>query len=508
MSMSVRVNACTKTHIGSVRPKNEDAFSNFIIDGFETISIVCDGMGGLQAGELASQSAVDTLESKLKASLPDATSTAAVTDALRDAMAAANGAVHGVARQLVAGIPVEDKPLAGTTGVVAVVHQGVLTVAHIGDSRAYLMRSGVLMPLTDDHSFVAEQVKLGHMTEDEARKSRYRNVVTRAIGISPTVQCDISTHPLQDSDRILVCTDGLTTMIQDVEIANILDKADSGTAAAQALIQAALQAGGSDNITVSVIDVAVTDAGTSVISGDYRGHTMRSADEYSAFAANGFAVASNQPESNASLGVPTNEAYRPIQKPEPAKRRKSESSSKSWMLPFALIGILMSVLLVCVMFIDPLRVSLGKRLTGTTTVFEPEVRPEFSRIKYQDPVIFSDRSPARDGILSWSVAGGPAWVGASTSKVFVKNMAGIVEDRFTPRRGQQVSGMAVDPDGNVYITDATRGIIERITLAGNRTTLVSRLKNPSSLVIDSGNGAIYFIDGGILYVVNPVVAGK
>jgi myo-inositol-hexaphosphate 3-phosphohydrolase len=87
-------------------------------------------------------------------------------------------------------------------------------------------------------------------------------------------------------------------------------------------------------------------------------------------------------------------------------------------------------------------------------------------------------------------------------------MAGIVEDRVAPRRDQQVSGMAVDPDGNVYITDATRGIIERITLAGNRTTLVSRLKNPSSLVIDSGNGAIYYIDGGILYVVNPVVAGK
>ena len=83
MSNSVRVNACTKTHIGSVRPKNEDAFSNFILDGFETISIVCDGMGGLQAGELASQSAVDTLEFKLKASLPDANSTAEVVDALR-----------------------------------------------------------------------------------------------------------------------------------------------------------------------------------------------------------------------------------------------------------------------------------------------------------------------------------------------------------------------------------------------------------------------------------------
>lgn len=508
MSSTVRVNACTKTHIGSVRPKNEDAFSNFILDGYETISIVCDGMGGLQAGELASQSAVDTLEAKLKASLPDVSSVGDVTDALRDAMAAANGAVHGVARQLVAGIASEDKPLAGTTGVVAIVHQGILTVAHIGDSRAYLLRSGVLMPLTDDHSFVAEQVKLGHMTEDEARKSRYRNVVTRAIGISPTVQCDISTHTLLDADRILVCTDGLTTMIQDVEIANLLDKAESSTAAAQALIQASLQAGGSDNITVSVIDVAAMEDGTSVISGDYRGHTMRSAAEYSAFAANGFAVASNQPDAATPVGTASSEAYRPIQKPEPVKRRKSESSSKAWMLPFALIGILMSVLLVGVMLIDPLRVSLGKRLTGTTTVFEPEVRPEFSRIKYQDPVVYSDRSPAQDGILSWSVASGPAWVGATTSKVFVKNMAGIVEDRFTPRRGQQVSGMAVDPDGNVYITDATRGIIERITVAGNRTTLVSRLKNPSSLVIDSGNGAIYFIDGGILYVVNPVVAGK
>ena len=508
MSNSVRVNACTKTHIGSVRPKNEDAFSNFILDGFETISIVCDGMGGLQAGELASQSAVDTLEIKLKASLPDANSTAAVVDALRDALAAANGAVHGVARQLVAGLPAEDKPLAGTTGVVAVVYQSELIVAHIGDSRAYLMRSGVLMPLTDDHSFVAEQVKLGHMTEDEARKSRYRNVVTRAIGISPTVLSDVSTHTLQEADRILVCTDGLTTMIQDVEIANILDKSENNISAAQSLIQAALQAGGNDNITVSVIDVAVTQDGSSLVSGDYRGHVMRSIAEYSEFASNGFAAASSSPDAQSSVGTAINEAYRPIQKPEPVKRRKSDSSSKAWMLPFALIGILMSILLVGVMVIDPLRVSLGKRLTGTTTVFEPEVRPEFSRIKYQDPMIFSDRSPARDGILSWSVATGPAWVGASTGKVFVKNMAGIVEDRVAPRRGQQVSGMAVDPDGNVYITDATRGIIERITLAGNRTTLVSRLKNPSSLVIDSGNGAIYYIDGGILYVVNPVVAGK
>lgn len=508
MAMSVRVNACTKTHIGSVRPKNEDAFSNFILDGYETVCIVCDGMGGLQAGELASQSAVDTLEAKLKASLPGATSVTDVTDALRDAMAAANGAVHGVARQLVAGIASEEKPLAGTTGVVAIVHQGILTVAHIGDSRAYLLRSGVLIPLTDDHSFVAEQVKLGHMTEEEARKSRYRNVVTRAIGISPTVQCDVSTHPLQDADRILVCTDGLTTMVQDVDIANVLDKADSSTTATQALIQTALQAGGNDNITVSVIDVALMDDGTSVISGELRGHTMRTAAEYSAFAANGFAVASNQPESVAPIGTAINEAYRPIQKPEPVKRRKSDSTTRAWMLPFALMGILMSVLLVGVMVIDPLRVSLGKRLAGTTTVFEPEVRPEFSRIKYQDPVVYSDRASARDGTLSWSVASGPAWVGAATSKVFVKNMAGIVEDRFTPRRGQQVSGMAVDPDGNIYITDATRGIIERITVAGNRTTLVSRLKNPSSLVIDSANGAIYFIDSGILYVVNPVVAGK
>ena len=147
MSNSVRVNACTKTHIGSVRPKNEDAFSNFIIDGFETISIVCDGMGGLQAGELASQSAVDTLEYKLKISLPDAKSSGAVVDVLRDALAAANGAVHGVARQLVAGLPAEDKPLAGTTGVVVVIYQGNLIVAHIGDSRAYLMRSGVLMTI-------------------------------------------------------------------------------------------------------------------------------------------------------------------------------------------------------------------------------------------------------------------------------------------------------------------------------------------------------------------------
>lgn len=143
MATSVRVNACTKTHIGSVRPKNEDAFSNFILDGYETISIVCDGMGGLQAGELASQSAVDTLEAKLKISLPAATANEqAVVDALRDAMAAANGAVHAVARQLVAGIPSEDKPLAGTTGVVAIVHHGALTVAHVGDSRAYLLRSG------------------------------------------------------------------------------------------------------------------------------------------------------------------------------------------------------------------------------------------------------------------------------------------------------------------------------------------------------------------------------
>jgi protein phosphatase len=201
---------------------------------------VADGMGGAVAGEIASRIAIEAAMEE--------PADAAITPA--DRVRAGNQAVLAAVQ--------EDNELfgMGTTLTLGLfVPAGLLQVAHIGDSRMYLYRGDDLQQLTRDHTLVAELVAMGQITAEQAETHPRRNLVTRVIG-TETVTVDELDLDLEPGDRVIICSDGLNSMLRDTEIAAILAEADSASAAAWSLVEAANAAGGTDNTTVAVVDVS------------------------------------------------------------------------------------------------------------------------------------------------------------------------------------------------------------------------------------------------------------
>jgi PPM family protein phosphatase len=229
------------TDAGKVRQNNEDAL--LLGEGEdETLFVVADGIGGFEAGEVASSLAVEVLKD-----LPPGESfKAAIGEANRRIVAAGRG----------------DEKLSGMgTTVVAIRFGGkqgepVAEVAHVGDSRAYLMRGGDMKPITEDHSLVAELVRSGDLTRDQAAEHPQKNLITRALGADEEVDVDTAILPIEAGDRILLCSDGLSDMVSEAGISEILaESPDDPERTARDLLSAALDAGGNDNITVVVVDV-------------------------------------------------------------------------------------------------------------------------------------------------------------------------------------------------------------------------------------------------------------
>lgn len=237
--MNVRLLVSSRTDVGRVRPGNEDAL--LVADDGRLVA-VADGMGGHQAGEVASATAIESLREGLQEG-----------EAIEDAITAANTAV--VTRA--AGDP--SLRGMGTTLTAGIVDGGVLVIGHVGDSRAYLLRGGELRQVTTDHSVVAELIAAGELTEAEALVDPRRAMITRALGIDVTVAVDVLELTLVPGDRLLLCSDGLTTMVRDPEIAEILAHEDDRQRAADELVEAANLGGGADNITVIVADVVEDD---------------------------------------------------------------------------------------------------------------------------------------------------------------------------------------------------------------------------------------------------------
>jgi protein phosphatase len=226
------------TDVGRVRDGNEDAY---LVDDAMGLVAVADGMGGHRAGEVASATALEALRAAVSAGRP-----------LRESIEDANAAVYGKS--------LTDDALRGmgttlTAGTLAA--GGTLLVGHVGDSRAYLLHDGELRQLTTDHSLVEELVRDGRLTSDEAAVHPQRSIITRALGVDASVEVDVYPVELVPRDRLLLCSDGLTGMVQPDAIAAVLRREEDPTRAATALIDAANTAGGEDNITVVV--VAVTD---------------------------------------------------------------------------------------------------------------------------------------------------------------------------------------------------------------------------------------------------------
>ena len=230
----MRIVSGASTDTGQVRDGNEDSY---LVDRRFELFAVADGMGGHRAGEIASATALDGLRVAIESGSPVA-----------DAVGRANAAVWDKA----AG----DTDLAGmgTTLTAATFSDGTLTIAHVGDSRAYLLRGERLERLTTDHSLVEELIRDGKLTEDQAAVHPQRSIITRALGVDSTVEVDVYSVVLEPADRVILCSDGLTSMVRAPRIAEILREEPDPTRAANALVDAANAAGGEDNITVVVLD--------------------------------------------------------------------------------------------------------------------------------------------------------------------------------------------------------------------------------------------------------------
>ena len=238
-----------KTDLGRVRDNNEDKFDFFEPEDPAVLATkgcfyaVADGMGGHSAGQIACELALKTVIENYYAS-PSADTEAS----LRRAVIEANALIYESAQAI------PDRQGMGTTLTAVVVLEDRLTVAQVGDSRAYLLRRHQISQLTEDHSWVAEQVRLGTMTLAEAQVSPFRNIITRSIGTSAVVEPDVFTHDLQVGDTLVLCSDGLSGHLEPFEIETITEQ-HSPSAAALTLVEAANERGGRDNITALVLAV-------------------------------------------------------------------------------------------------------------------------------------------------------------------------------------------------------------------------------------------------------------
>jgi len=248
-----------RTDIGRVRENNEDKFDFFLPDDGETLAAkgrlwaVADGMGGHNAGQVASEATLKTVvRNYFQAAGND------VSASLKGALAEANVLLTQAARQF------PDRGGMGTTATIAVVKGNALTIGHVGDSRAYLLREGQeVRQITQDHSWVEEQVRRGGLSRAEAESSPYRNVITRSVGMEGEMVVDVFRETLQTGDVILLCSDGLSGYLDGARLAPHLEKARRAnpSAAALSLVDAANDAGGRDNITALLLVVRGVDEG-------------------------------------------------------------------------------------------------------------------------------------------------------------------------------------------------------------------------------------------------------
>ena len=483
-----------RTDIGQQRSLNEDAAATFDLPRTDAAFVVCDGMGGLRAGDVASGEAVRVVEQVLKAEFANGlppSDEAALTRAFveaNNAVNALNGADASLrdaaatddAPTVRRGESVESKALMGTTCVAGYVRDDTLHLSHAGDSRAYLLRGGRLAHLTADHSYVAERVRAGDITEAEARVSRFRNMITRAIGIAPTVEPEYRRERLAGGDTVLVCSDGLTTMLDDSEILTLLNANARATPdrAAAALVDAANRKGGHDNVTVLILRAGGEAADLPPVAG-----IVEIDDD-------------------------------PLPAPKPGS-------------PLRLIlGIVAALLIAAAVWAvlnrearrgssDPAPVvSAG----GTPApLIAPTVPAEggvdYARLQYDAPVLFSNSS-ARGDLLAWSPGRGLFFAGVASGRVSSispdgKTVGGTVANLEPVNALHAFPSthvfLATDAGGNVYISYTKSRVVEKRGTDGRLLATLRGWEQPEALAVDE-TGNVYVVDNNLIKVCRAHIA--
>lgn len=247
-----RVASAGLTDVGRKRDHNEDSY---LIDDELQLYVVADGMGGHAGGGTASRIAVETIDRELRSARESSENPfradvplqdSPLPDTIRNAVESACQAIFSAAQ--------EDPRLAGmgTTVIALLVRGDQAFFAHVGDSRAYLIRGELIQQISEDHSLVNEQIKAGMITPEEAKHSRYKNIITRSVGFEEEVQVDVMGLTLQPGDTFVLCSDGLANMVDDEELRQVID-ANGLEGGPQKLVDLANERGGDDNITVIVV---------------------------------------------------------------------------------------------------------------------------------------------------------------------------------------------------------------------------------------------------------------
>jgi protein phosphatase len=229
------------TEVGLVRKQNEDFLC---VNPGLALFAVADGMGGHLAGEVASRMAIESITRQLQAGDRDDT-----VKCLLEGFRRANSNIYKASR--------EDGSCRGmgTTLTAAVVRERELVLAHVGDSRAYIIRDDKIHPLTEDHSLVQEMIRQGGLTRKQARDHPHRNVLTRALGTDPLVDVDLITIGLERGDILLLCTDGLYGLLDDEEMLDLVRSSAGPDQAVKKLVDEAVKRGGNDNISVIMVEM-------------------------------------------------------------------------------------------------------------------------------------------------------------------------------------------------------------------------------------------------------------
>src|SRR5919197_5589215 len=336
---------------GRARRANEDAFF-----AHAPVFAVADGMGGAQAGEVASRTVVDCL----RRGLPDGGSPEERLAALAEE---ANGLIHRKAAED------EQRAGMGTTLTAAYVDEDAVSFGHVGDSRAYLFRDGKLQQLTNDHSLVGEMVRRGKLTAEQAEEHPQRSSITRALGPEPAVEVDHMTTYARDGDVFLLCSDGLTSMVGDDAIEQALREAPDLRSAGQTLIDAANAAGGRDNITVVLFRVEEVGGGAASAQATVGGERAPRAEDVRAAAA---AAAAQETTATATVTRPEPAATaRAPKRPLPPGARGAPRRRRR-RLPFALVAVVavVAVLGVAAYLASRAVFFVGTDSSGVVTIYQ------------------------------------------------------------------------------------------------------------------------------------------
>ena len=337
---------------GRARRANEDAFY-----AHAPVFAVADGMGGAQAGEVASRTVVD----RLRRGLPDGGSPEERLALLAEE---ANDLIHRKAAED------EQRAGMGTTLTAAYVDEDAVSFGHVGDSRAYLFRDNRLQQLTNDHSLVGEMVRRGKLTAEQAEEHPQRSIITRALGPEPAVEVDHMTTYARDGDVFLLCSDGLTSMIGDDAIERILREAPDVSTAGHALIDAANAAGGRDNITVVLFRVEEVGGARDAEQATVAGEKAPKAEDVRAAAA----AAAQKTTATATVAPPSPDdtASRAPKRPLPPGAVAPPSRRRRRRLPFAIAAVVavLAVLVVAGYLATRAVFFVGTDSSGVVTIYQ------------------------------------------------------------------------------------------------------------------------------------------